>query len=166
MPRYDDKFVDRFLEPWNRHDVDGALSLMTGDCVWEIARGRPHDTQFIGRRTHPVDDAVGFRTVHRQWLVTFSHEQSSTVPGPSHYRTWSHLQGSFLGLYDGGRWAPYKARLSWARVLTACSGVLPAWAMMSRALCSIRSITASECARSSHMADGEGALATTSFGFL
>ena len=52
--------------------------------------------------------------------------------------------GSFLGLYDGGRWAPYKARLSWARVLTACSGVLPAWAMMSRALCSIRSITASE----------------------
>jgi hypothetical protein len=50
--------------------------------------------------------------------------------------------------------------------LTACSGVLPAWAMMSRALCSIRSITASEGARSSHMADGEGALATTSFGFL
>ena len=26
MPRYDDTFVDRFLEPWNRHDVDGALS--------------------------------------------------------------------------------------------------------------------------------------------
>ena len=25
MPRYDDTFVDRFLEPWNRHDVDGAL---------------------------------------------------------------------------------------------------------------------------------------------
>ena len=23
MPRYDDTFVDRFLEPWNRHDVDG-----------------------------------------------------------------------------------------------------------------------------------------------
>jgi hypothetical protein len=22
MPRYDDKFVDRFLEPWNRHDVE------------------------------------------------------------------------------------------------------------------------------------------------
>jgi hypothetical protein len=29
MPRYDDTFVDRFLGPWNRHDVDGALSLMT-----------------------------------------------------------------------------------------------------------------------------------------
>ena len=29
MARYDDTFVDRFLEPWNRHDVDGALALMT-----------------------------------------------------------------------------------------------------------------------------------------
>ena len=35
MARYDDTFVDRFLEPWNRHDVDGALALMTDDCVWE-----------------------------------------------------------------------------------------------------------------------------------
>jgi hypothetical protein len=33
MARYDDTFVDRFLEPWNRHDVDGALALMTDDCV-------------------------------------------------------------------------------------------------------------------------------------
>jgi ketosteroid isomerase-like protein len=36
MARYDDTFVDRFLEPWNRHDVDGALALMTDDCVWEV----------------------------------------------------------------------------------------------------------------------------------
>ena len=34
MARYDDTFVHRFLEPWNRHDVDGALALMTDDCVW------------------------------------------------------------------------------------------------------------------------------------
>lgn len=34
MPRYDDAFVDRFREPYNRHDVDGALALMTDDCVW------------------------------------------------------------------------------------------------------------------------------------
>jgi ketosteroid isomerase-like protein len=40
MARYDDTFVDRFLEPWNRHDVDGALALMTDDCVWEVTRGR------------------------------------------------------------------------------------------------------------------------------
>jgi len=39
MARYDDTFVDRFLEPWNRHDVDGALALMTDDCVWEVPEG-------------------------------------------------------------------------------------------------------------------------------
>jgi len=63
MARYDDTFVDRFLEPWNRHDVDGALALMTHDCVWEVTRGRePHDAQLVGCSTHPVDGAVGFRT--------------------------------------------------------------------------------------------------------
>jgi ketosteroid isomerase-like protein len=47
MARYDDTFVDRFLEPWNRHDVDGALALMTDDCVWEVTRGRePHGTLY------------------------------------------------------------------------------------------------------------------------
>jgi len=50
MARYDDTFVDRFLEPWNRHDVDGALALMTDDCVWEVTRGRePHGTLHTGR---------------------------------------------------------------------------------------------------------------------
>ena len=29
MSRYDDTFVDRFLEPWNRHDVDGAFTCLT-----------------------------------------------------------------------------------------------------------------------------------------
>ena len=33
MPPYD-TFVDRFLEPWNRHDVDGALGLMTDN--WRL----------------------------------------------------------------------------------------------------------------------------------
>jgi hypothetical protein len=50
MARYDDTFVDRFLEPWNRHDVDGALALMTDDCVWEVTRGRePHGTLYTGQ---------------------------------------------------------------------------------------------------------------------
>jgi ketosteroid isomerase-like protein len=50
MPRYDDTFVHRFLEPWNRHDVDGALALMTDDCVWEVTRGRePRGTLYTGR---------------------------------------------------------------------------------------------------------------------
>jgi ketosteroid isomerase-like protein len=50
MARYDDTFVGRFLEPWNRHDVDGALALMTDDCVWEVTRGRePHGTLYTGQ---------------------------------------------------------------------------------------------------------------------
>jgi taurine dehydrogenase small subunit len=50
MPRYDDTFVDRFLAPWNRHHVDGALALMTDDCVGEVTRGRePHSTLYTGR---------------------------------------------------------------------------------------------------------------------
>jgi len=50
MARYDDTFVDRFLEPWNRHHVDGALALTTDDCVWEVMRGRePHGTLHTGR---------------------------------------------------------------------------------------------------------------------
>src|SRR5215467_8386878 len=28
MARYDEAFVERFLAPWNRHDVDGALALI------------------------------------------------------------------------------------------------------------------------------------------
>src|ERR1043166_8320331 len=50
MPRYGSTFVDRFLAPWNEHDVDGALALMTDDCVWEVPRGsEPHGTLFAGR---------------------------------------------------------------------------------------------------------------------
>jgi ketosteroid isomerase-like protein len=49
MSRYDEAFVDRFLAPWNRHDVDGALALMTDDCVWEVTRSsEPHSTLFEG----------------------------------------------------------------------------------------------------------------------
>jgi ketosteroid isomerase-like protein len=50
MAPYDDTFVGRVLEPWNQHDVDGALALMTDDCVWEITRGRePHGTLYTGQ---------------------------------------------------------------------------------------------------------------------
>jgi ketosteroid isomerase-like protein len=49
MSRYDEAFVVRFLAPWNRHDIDGALALMTDDCVWEVTRGsEPHGTLFEG----------------------------------------------------------------------------------------------------------------------
>ena len=45
----DEAFVARFLAPWNAHDVEGAMALMTDDCIWEITRGaEPHGTRFEG----------------------------------------------------------------------------------------------------------------------
>jgi SnoaL-like domain len=35
MQTYDEAFVDRFMTPWNAHDVDGAMALMT-----DVASGR------------------------------------------------------------------------------------------------------------------------------
>ena len=56
MARYDDTFVDRFLEPWNRHDVDGALALMTDDASGRLreaasrmARSAPGGLTFARR---------------------------------------------------------------------------------------------------------------------
>ena len=50
MAPYADTFVGRVLEPWNQHDVDGALAPMTEDRVWEITRGcGPHGTLRTGR---------------------------------------------------------------------------------------------------------------------
>lgn len=51
MQIYDKAFVEKFLEPWNEHDVEGAMSLMTDDCVWEITRGsEPCGTRFEGSK--------------------------------------------------------------------------------------------------------------------
>jgi uncharacterized protein (TIGR02246 family) len=49
MQMYDESFVKRFMAPWNEHDVDGAMVLMTDDCVWEVTRGaQPHGAHFAG----------------------------------------------------------------------------------------------------------------------
>src|SRR5258708_2049358 len=61
---HDPTFVERFLTPWNGHDVDGAMSLMTDDCVWEITRGsEPHGTLFRGSTAVRAAIADAFRTV-------------------------------------------------------------------------------------------------------
>lgn len=57
MQTYDQAFVDKFMTPWNAHDVDGAMALMTDDCIWEITRGaEPHGTRFAG--CHAVRAAI------------------------------------------------------------------------------------------------------------
>ena len=50
MPPYDDTFVDAFWSRGTNTMVDGALALMTDDCVWEVTRGRePHGTLYTGQ---------------------------------------------------------------------------------------------------------------------
>ena len=33
------KLLDRFAEAWNRHDLEGLMSMMTDDCVFEASAG-------------------------------------------------------------------------------------------------------------------------------
>jgi 2-methylisocitrate lyase-like PEP mutase family enzyme len=61
MERYDGTFVDRFLEPWNRYDVDGASALMTDDCVW-----LQHVSGFSDPGVRAMD-----ATTQRQYAETF-----------------------------------------------------------------------------------------------
>jgi ketosteroid isomerase-like protein len=57
MQTYDEAFVKRFMAPWNEHDVDGAMVLMTDDCIWEVTRGgEPHGAHFAG--TEAVRSAI------------------------------------------------------------------------------------------------------------
>ncbi len=55
MHIYDKAFVENFLEPWNAHDVEGAMALMTDDCVWEVTRG----PEPYGRRIEGADAVRG-----------------------------------------------------------------------------------------------------------
>jgi ketosteroid isomerase-like protein len=44
-----ESFVRDFLAPWNKHDVEGAISMMTPDCVWEYPAGPdPWGNRFSG----------------------------------------------------------------------------------------------------------------------
>lgn len=64
MSLCDQGFVDRFLAPWNRHDIDGALALMTDDCVWEVTRGAaPHGALFEGRAAVRAAIAAAFEAL-------------------------------------------------------------------------------------------------------
>jgi ketosteroid isomerase-like protein len=64
MDRYDQSFVEKFLAPWNQHDVDGAVALMTDDCVWEVTRGsEPHGILFRGTTAVRAAIADTFKTV-------------------------------------------------------------------------------------------------------
>jgi ketosteroid isomerase-like protein len=41
--------VERFNEAFNRHDVEGIMQCMTGDCVFENTRPVPDGTRLVGQ---------------------------------------------------------------------------------------------------------------------
>jgi ketosteroid isomerase-like protein len=41
--------VERFNEAFNRHDVEGIMQCMTGDCVFENTRPAPDGTRLVGQ---------------------------------------------------------------------------------------------------------------------
>ena len=64
MQIYDEAFVKRFMAPWNAHDVDGAMALMTDDCLWEIPRGSaPYGTLFKGSEAVRAAIANAFKAM-------------------------------------------------------------------------------------------------------
>jgi len=89
----DTSFVRRFLKPWNDHDVDGAMALMTEDCAWEIPRGaEPHGTRFEGAAAVRAAIAAAFQAmpdirydlVHSSFgrdLVVLELQVSGTLAG-------------------------------------------------------------------------------------
>ncbi len=40
------EFLERFAEGWNRHDLDGLMTFMTDDCVFETTA----DPEVCGKR--------------------------------------------------------------------------------------------------------------------
>lgn len=64
MAEPDQAFVAAFLAPWNAHDVEGAMALMTDDCIWEVPRGSaPHGTLFAGAEAVRAAIAAAFRAM-------------------------------------------------------------------------------------------------------
>ena len=63
MQIYDKAFVEKSLAV-ERHDVEGALALMTDDCLWEITRGsEPHGTRLEGAKAVRAAIADAFRAM-------------------------------------------------------------------------------------------------------
>jgi hypothetical protein len=51
MPPYDDTFVDRFLEPWNQHDVNCRFAPTPGSgCFSDRCEPRPETTPRLAYR--------------------------------------------------------------------------------------------------------------------
>ncbi|HWA58275.1 MAG TPA: nuclear transport factor 2 family protein [Gemmatimonadales bacterium] len=41
--------IERFMDAFNRHDVDAIMELMTDDCAFENTRPAPDGQRFVGQ---------------------------------------------------------------------------------------------------------------------
>ncbi len=80
MAVYDEAFVKKFMKPWNEHDADGAVAMMTDDCIWEIPRGaEPHGTLFRGSTAVRAAIADAFKA-----MPDIRYELVHSSFGPDH----------------------------------------------------------------------------------
>jgi len=92
----DEAFVTKFLAPWNAHDVDGAMALMTDDCLWEIPRGsEPHGTVFRGAAAVRTAIANAFKA-----MPDIHYAPVRSLFGPGHVVVELLVTGT---LADGAR---------------------------------------------------------------
>lgn len=90
-------FLDRFADAWNRHDVDGIMSMMTTDCVMFMSAGPGADglrlegqdavraatvQAFKGLPDAQWNDATHFVAADRgvtQWTFTATRPDGSKI---------------------------------------------------------------------------------------
>ena len=59
------ELLDRFVNAWNRHDVDALMSMMTDDCVFQASAGPDADGQRSeGRQAVRAAFAAVFEAFH------------------------------------------------------------------------------------------------------
>lgn len=68
--------IERFNAAVNRHDVEGMVSLMTSDCVFENTRPAPDGERFVGREAIGACFAAMFE---RSPQARFEIEESFAV---------------------------------------------------------------------------------------
>src|SRR3972149_2199242 len=59
--------IERFNDVFNRHDVDGVMALMTGDCVFENTLPRPDGERYEGEDTFASGDRCTVRWIYH-WV--------------------------------------------------------------------------------------------------
>ncbi|MGH7905332.1 MAG: nuclear transport factor 2 family protein [Candidatus Binataceae bacterium] len=75
--------VLRFQPPWNAHDVDGIMRLMTGDCVWEFTGG-PEPAGRVFKGAAAVREAIASRfatvpDIRYEFIRQYPADSHSTV---------------------------------------------------------------------------------------